>query len=177
MNTSKQRSAFIGLIRVFLRQVEAVKNIDFGQVAAGEDFSLALSLDRLKLYSFGRSDYGQLGVAFVEVPEPFSFKPLPQRVQFPDPTKHISAIEAGDRNGFALMEDDELYSWGFNEELATGIIPENGCDRTDIFIPHKVDLSNIKLDNNRNADESYVCHPVYVSCGGNHALILARPNQ
>lgn len=149
-----------------------MKDIDFCQVAAGEHFSLALSQDRLQLYSFGRSDVGQLGIGFI--PERLACELIPRRVKFPQ-LKRIISIGAGLLHALALTEDDELYSWGSNESCANGH-PMLHKD-VDTYRPKLLDLSNIKLNIGGNDDEGYCCRPVQFTncCGAIHSLVLAQP--
>jgi alpha-tubulin suppressor-like RCC1 family protein len=137
--------------------------VNFTSVAAGDCFSLALTYDRQTIYSFGRSDYGQLGIGARAAITKRSY-PSPQVVQFHKAVL-INSIEAGDRHAMALTADHELYTWGFNEEGTTGHQRTGvAAQYADTYYP-----TLLKLD---VQPESI---PVQCSGGGQHSLILARP--
>ena len=145
-------------------QVESMKDVNFAHVAAGDCFSLALTHDRAFLYSFGRADYGQLGIGFIGA-KAAKFYPTPQVVKFPKMVE-ITSIDAGDRNASALTTDNELYTWGFNEEGTTGHkYPETPVD----------DVSDIYRPTLLKLDVKPEVYPVQFSTGGQHSLLLARP--
>jgi Regulator of chromosome condensation (RCC1) repeat len=150
---------------VLTMQVEALKNENIGQVAAGGEFSLALTLDRHHLYSFGRGDYGQLGVGQLisTITDP-AFINTPQIVRFPKAVK-ILEINAGDKHVMVITEEHELYTWGLGAEGATGFVdPE-----LDIVRPRKLDLmAHVESDSISH------CHAVAASGGGAHSLLLAK---
>ena len=141
-------------------QVEDKKDVNFGYVAAGDGFSLALTLDREVLYSFGHASYGQLGIG-VDKARSSDRYTTPQVVTFPKSVDIVS-ISAGDRHASALTSDHELYTWGFNEVSTTGH-RNNGAEE-DIFRP-----TLLNLDMERGW-----C-PVQFSGGGQHSLLLVRP--
>ena len=87
-------------------QVEDKKDVNFGYVAAGDGFSLALTLDREVLYSFGHASYGQLGIG-VDKARSSDRYTTPQVVTFPKSVDIVS-ISAGDRHASALTSDHEL---------------------------------------------------------------------
>jgi alpha-tubulin suppressor-like RCC1 family protein len=120
------------------------------------------------LYSFGRGDYGSLGIGISITTEPGSSKKTPQEVKFPKQVR-IASINAGDRNALALTDDKELYTWGFNEEGTTGLKSANP-KITDIHRP-----TLLKLDVELHG-KSYHCQPVQLSAGGQHSLVLVRPS-
>ena len=145
-------------------QVEGKKNENFASVAAGDCFSLALTHGRDILYSFGRCDYGQLGIGAIGARSE-RFYANPQVVKFPKVVEIIS-IEAGERHVLALTADHELYTWGFNEVGATGH-PFTGAvveDVSDIYRPTLLKL---------NLQSEF--HPVQCSGGGQHSLLLVQP--
>jgi alpha-tubulin suppressor-like RCC1 family protein len=123
-----------------------------------------LTHDRHRLYSFGRADYGQLGIGFVD--QEGAFRSTPQLVLFPfsEPVK-VLEINAGERHAMVITEEQELYTWGFNEEGATGHVDV----KHDIFSPRKLDL----MQHVRGDDISH-CDVVGMSCGAQHSLVLAQ---
>ena len=146
-------------------QVEDKKDDDFGYVAAGESFSLALTHDRQVLYSFGRSDYGQLGLGYNAKIKPDAKFTTPQVVRFPKSVDIVS-ISAGDRHASAVTSDHECYTWGYNEEGPTGHqnISTKAQGFTEIYDP-----TLLKLEGEPE------CYPVQFSGGGQHSLLLVRP--
>lgn len=135
-------------------------------MSGGEHFSLALTHDRQRLYAFGRSDYGQLGIGFVE--KTGSFVSVPTPVTFPEPVS-IVEIDAGDRHALAITDKHELYTWGFNGTGPTGHPSDQ--DR-DTFRPRLLNLTD-----HLAAGESSGCHVVSGSGGGQHSLILVKPSN
>lgn len=142
--------------------MEALQNDNIGQVAAGEEFCLALSLDRHYLFSFGRGDRGQLGIGVLS--KEAEFRNTPQIVQFPQPVK-ILEIVAGANFAMARTEEHELYTWGFDEEGATGHVDAT----SDIVRPRKLNL----MDHVQGDGISH-CHVVGMCGGSMHALVLAQ---
>ena len=145
------------------QQVEALRDENIGQVAAGADYTLALSHDRKCLYSFGRADYGQLGIGYIE--KELDCRPLPQQVIFPELVKILEVV-AGEKNVMARTEENELYTWGFNEEGNTGHATTN---QQDVFFPRKLDV----MEHIRGDDVSH-CHILGFSSGSQHSLMIAK---
>lgn len=96
-------------------------------VAAGHSHSLVL-LENGDVYSFGRADYGQLGIG-----------KLPKELKVTTPT-HIDSlvscewIAAGDYHSMAFSKKD-VFTWGFGETFALG-----NKSGTDELTPFKLDL-------------------------------------
>lgn len=146
-------------------QVEGKKDTNFAYVAAGDCFSLALTHSRDVLYSFGRSDNGQLGIGLVGA-RAARFYSTPQVVKFPKMVE-IASIHAGIFHALALTTDHELYTWGFNEEGATGhkSAEVRVSDVSDIYRPTLLTI-----------DVKPKCYPIQCSSSaGHHSLILVRP--
>lgn len=132
--------------------MEALQNEDIGQVAAGGQFTLALTHDHCRLYSFGRADYGQLGIGVITA---FSdFRNTPQPVKFPKAVQ-ILEINAGENHGMAITTDGQLYTWGFNEG-STGLV-----DVPDIVRPSILNFTP-------------KCRVMGFSGGGYHSLMLVQ---
>ncbi|CAG8613869.1 9862_t:CDS:2 [Cetraspora pellucida] len=93
------------------------------QIAAGEHHTLVL-LEDGSIYSFGRADYGQLGIG--DVPEDDDEEPqkIGQKVTTPTNIRNFvpcKFIAAGDFHSIAASSDnDRLYSWGFGEPFGIG---------------------------------------------------------
>lgn len=78
-------------------------------VACGDSFSFGLALSG-RLYSWGKNDFGQLGLDSVE-----QFVPVPRKVTGLLNIKRVIKVAAGTNHVLALAEDATLYSWGINE--------------------------------------------------------------
>lgn len=77
-------------------------------VAAGEDFSAALTADGL-LFAWGRDDRGQLGD-----PNTSSTTYAPKPVALPAGVTRFTALSVGRAHCLALGDDGQLYAWGDN---------------------------------------------------------------
>ena len=142
--------------------MEALKDKNIAQLAAGVDFSLALTHDRYRLYSFGLADKGQLGIGRVTD----KWIATPRLVKF-DKHLTIAEIDAGDQHGLAISDDNELYTWGFNEVGATGHPSESEID---ISRPTLVNM----MDHIGKEKEFSACHALGVSGGAHHSLICVK---
>ncbi len=82
-------------------------------VAAGRDFSLALTADGA-IHAWGRNDHGQLGDGTT------GHRPAPVVVEGIE--AKVCAIAAGDSHALALTDDGAVVSWGWNfhGQLGTG---------------------------------------------------------
>ncbi|KAF0481618.1 RCC1/BLIP-II [Gigaspora margarita] len=97
------------------------------QIAAGEHHSLVL-LENGSIYSFGRADYGQLGIGDAldrDDDEQMKIKrqKIGQKVVTPTKIKNIALcqfIATGDHHSIAVSNDGKLYTWGFGESYALG---------------------------------------------------------
>ena len=109
------------------------------KVAAGKDFSLALSSSALELYSFGRADFGSLGRGRFK--PPFQ-RPHPEQVAFPgEYPVMLKEIAAGDSHALVISLEDKVYTWGYADQLATG---HTGGDWEVIWRPRELDLGDVK---------------------------------
>lgn len=121
---------------------------------------MALTHDRSALYSFGRGDSGQLGIGVraAIAPNDFWF-PTPQLVKF-NKLVEIASIDAGGAHSSAITIDGELYTWGFNEEGATG-------HQTGLIDPTRPTLLTLHVEPDRL--------PVQFAGGGQHSVLLVGP--
>lgn len=108
------------------------------QIAAGEHHSLALSSDG-SLYSFGRVDMLEVGIAKKNYPE-YSYKDAHDRIRaIPFPTlvpnvPKFRTVAAGSHHSLAISEDGVAYSWGYGDTYAVG----QGLVDEDIEIPTRI---------------------------------------
>jgi Regulator of chromosome condensation (RCC1) repeat len=128
--------------------VTALKHVNIGQVAAGFFHSLCLNLTGSQVYSFGRSDYGQLGLGdkVTGLGESVS---TPTLVKFPaldGPKVHLfTDIACGDYNSMGLV-------------------------RKDLTVPKKLEI-NDSLQK-REPNSTAVVHKI--GSGGQHSVVLVK---
>ena len=97
--------------------VDGLCNKNIVAVAAGKQFSLALSRDGT-VYSFGNNDLCQLGYEMTENVEQFSATPT----QIAIPTNvAIKQIGAGYASAAAIDADGKAYLWGSTENCILGV--------------------------------------------------------
>jgi len=106
----------VGLNFHKLKLIQGLANENIGQLAAGQHFSLALSLDGKRLYSFGRADSGQVGIGITATGDLCG---TPGRVRFPasyaNPdtgTLIFTQIAAGETHALAVDDSHQVYTWG-----------------------------------------------------------------
>ena len=91
----------------------------FIQVAAGDNFSVALAVDEITdqtfLYAFGANDYGQLGVGGL------AKNGANLVMQSKSSTERIVGITASGKSVAAWTSDGRLYAWGDNSGGKLGI--------------------------------------------------------
>jgi alpha-tubulin suppressor-like RCC1 family protein len=149
-----------------LLQVPALKNRDIAKVAAGTFHSLALSMSGMELYSFGRADYGQLGLGFAVTNVAGSNKDTPQRVPFPCPDRQpqrIVKIITSEHTCAAITHNKHFYVWGFNATGQTGI-KNNGKD---VVRPTKLPLSM--------GEGEDMVGSLHACMGPQQSLVLVKP--
>jgi regulator of chromosome condensation len=128
---------------------------------------MALNSNGTVLYTFGRADYGSLGIDTRKPGERSMPKgesvSVPTPVKFPG-TKRIvlSDIACGDRHSLALTTENEVYSWGFGTTGPTG---HKTVDDEDIFVPTKLDLKKHLGQNTLSYQ---------ISGGGQHTLLVSK---
>jgi alpha-tubulin suppressor-like RCC1 family protein len=96
--------------------VNALDGKNIAQVACGDDFSLAMSLDGKLLYSFGLNDDGQLGIGRSQGGSEVVY--TPHQVNLP--SLPLTAIVAGGWHALAITATHEVYTWGLNDYYQTG---------------------------------------------------------
>lgn len=108
-------------------EVQSLSDKNIVQIAAGEHHTLALSEDG-SLYTFGRYDMFEIGIAKDNLPEE-TFKDAhgkPRSVPVPTKLTNIPkmrSIAVGSHHSLAISEDGVVYSWGFGETYAVGLGP------------------------------------------------------
>jgi len=117
-----------------LTPIKALDGKNIFKVDGGEHFSFGLDMTGYELYTWGRSDYGQIGI-HDEIPDLGTSYDLPQLIQFPaeDAPVKITSIVAADRHNLATSERGDVYTWGFGTEEQLG----HGGDK-DEYRPRKI---------------------------------------
>ena len=106
--------------------VDGLCNKNIVAVAAGKQFSLALSRDGT-VYSFGNNDLCQLGYEMTESVEQFSATPI----QIAIPTNvAIKQISVGYASAVAIDADGKAYLWGSTENCILGVTASNPVYKT-----------------------------------------------
>jgi regulator of chromosome condensation len=128
---------------------------------------MALNIHGSVLYSFGRADYGSLGIDTrkpgAKDIEKGSSLQIPTPVVFPGTERIIlSDIACGDRHSLAITTENEVYSWGFGTTGPTG---HKTVDPEDIFVPTKLNLKKHLGQNSLTYQ---------ISGGGQHTLIVSK---
>ncbi|CCE65029.1 hypothetical protein TPHA_0J02090 [Tetrapisispora phaffii CBS 4417] len=128
-------------------------------IAAGEHHSLVLTQDG-DLYSFGRLDMMEVGIAKDKLPE-YVYKdehgkarsiPLPTKLESVPKFKNIAA---GSHHSLAVAKNGIAYSWGFGETYAVGLGPAG----EDVEVPTRI--------KNTATQEHNI---VLVGCGGQFSI-------
>lgn len=123
------------------------------RIASGQHHSILLTSEG-KVYSFGRADYGRLGLGenATEQHSPVQVGALKDHA--------VKEVACGEVVSFAVTQEGKLYSWGMGNCLQLGSGHED-----DVETPIMVEGKNL------NPEEQEVLN---VDAGGQHTLILAR---
>lgn len=124
------------------------------QITTGSYHSMALS-QKGNVYSWGSNDYKQLGHKHIREND------VPQKINLNDSV--ISQIDATEFSSFVLDQNNNLYSWGENEEWNLGL--GLNCE-TYVSTPRlisKKDYNNEKI--------------IKLCCGNEHTLLLTQEGK
>jgi regulator of chromosome condensation len=126
------------------------------EFAAGEHHTLA-RMQNGQVFSFGRSDYGQLGLGNSVLP---TSKESKARIPTPTAIPNLSSIKSvgtGDHFSMAVDTVNKIYAWGFGEYFVLGNRKEE-----EVSSPFRMpDLNELEGKD-----------IVRISCGSAHALFL-----
>jgi len=158
------------LNRSEMEAVGSLSGAGVGAVGGGQHHSMAISLgDTGAVYTWGRSDYGQLGVGDPKrIAGSFegstggagSFLNAPVRVAMPSGAGVPVAMACGENHNLVLTDKRQAYSWGFGESGALGHAGDN-----DELSPRLVDVSK------NSVGQATV---LQITGGGQHSMLLAR---
>lgn len=132
-------------------KVEALSGKGVKQIAAGRDFSFAVCSDG-KVFSWGRSDYGQLAQnrSSRYVLSPREVVGLPG---------NVAKVSCGNLHGAAVTKDGKMYTWGMNQHGQLGVGTTNNQGS-----PVQVESLEDKI-------------VVDVACGGGHTAALTSNGE
>mmetsp|Transcript_53522 Transcript_53522/g.81193 ORF Transcript_53522/g.81193 Transcript_53522/m.81193 type:complete len:562 (-) Transcript_53522:199-1884(-) len=148
-----------------LTPVQAFKGKMITKVAAGQSHSLALDIAGCAVYSWGKSDYAQLGYP-VKIGAA-SFEWEPKQVAFPSTIGDVGIrdIGAGASVSFAITDEHDVYSWGYGDSCATGFRSDD-----DIVRPRKLFVLKKYKKNGGPTN----CQVHQVVGGGQHTIMLIK---
>ncbi|PST47864.1 hypothetical protein COO72_10925 [Bifidobacterium callitrichos] len=131
------------------KKMDMPANVQFTQVSAGGEYSLAIGNDG-NVYAWGSNINGHLGDGSTA---DYDAHPTPVQVKMPEGV-HFTQVSAGDYHSLAVGDDDNTYAWGWNfyGELGDG-------STTDSSVPVMVKASE-------------GVHFTQVSASGHHSLAI-----
>lgn len=141
-------------------KVKIDPSLKIKMIQAGEHHSLILTQDG-DLYSFGRLDMFEVGIAKDKLPEENTYKDEHGHARsVPIPTKltdvpKFKTIAAGSHHSLAVATNGICYSWGFGETYAVGLGPAG----EDIESP-------TRIKNTATQNENIIL----VGCGGQFSV-------
>ncbi|XP_067139525.1 regulator of chromosome condensation-like [Centruroides vittatus] len=134
--------------------VITMRGMKWKEICSGEHHTIALDEDS-HLYSFGRGDFGRLGLGNTDDSTAPTLIPTLQN-------EKCVSISAGDRSSFAVTDQGLLYSWGEGTTFQLGL----GRDVTETSTPTNVvgkEVSRYRITS--------------VSAGGSHTVMLGRSKE
>lgn len=141
-------------------KVKIDPSLNIKMIQAGEHHSLILTQDG-ELYTFGRLDMCEVGIAKDKLPEENTYKDEHGKARaVPIPTKLIDlpkfkTVAAGSHHSLAVATNGICYSWGFGETYAVGLGPAG----EDIEVP-------TRIKNTATQDENIIL----IGCGGQFSV-------
>lgn len=126
-------------------EIKALSDKDIVFITGGEHNSLAIS-SKGEVYSFGRNDMKELGIAKDKLPLDDCIVddhgnvrslPIPTKITALPPIKTISC---GSHHSLAISEDGVVYSWGFADTYAVGL----GNLDDDVEVPTRIENTATK---------------------------------
>jgi alpha-tubulin suppressor-like RCC1 family protein len=155
-----------------LTPVKALDGKNICKVAAGSTHSLALDMMGENIYAWGAIGSGKLGLfdeKELKEKEKQGFKQdTPKAVPFPDTLRSARIIDicCGEETNFAVTNEGDVLSWGFNSYTQGG----HTCNNEFIFRPRKVDIAATALTGNK----AKKCAVLRAASAGQHSLFLVK---
>lgn len=129
--------------------VSAILGVKMQDVAAGLWHTVSISADG-DVYSFGGNQFGQLGIGSDQA------ETIPKLVDAPSlENKNARSVSCGARHSAIITDEGEVFCWGWNKYGQLGL-----GDSMDRNVPCIVPVDGY--------------HPLNVSCGWWHTLVLAE---
>lgn len=122
------------------------------EVRCGWNHSILISVNRKEVFSFGRNDYGQLGIGNFEPVQSPLLIPFFKNVEVED-------VEIGSEHNIATTKDGDIYSWGWAEHGQLG----HG-DKINLCVPTKIEFFK-KDDYTNRVGCGYGCSFLYQYLG------------
>ena len=148
-----------------LTPITALDGKQIISVDGGNHHSIAMDIHRQKIYAWGRSDYGQLGIPPADPNESGSSVSTPMPVALPktfDPaTERLEEISTGELCSFATTTAGKVFTWGFNEVKQTGHKTSKDVHRPRLLAPLDRGSKRFKTKTHQ------------ISGGSQHSLIVA----
>lgn len=158
-------------LRHVLTPINALDNKRICKVTAGANHSLALNALGTNVWGWGSSKDGALGL-FEDEEQNSSGKVFtsPTLIAFPKSLlrERIIDISSGDNTNFAITNEYNVYTWGFNVSSQAGIdsevLPVVGR-------PRKLDPMDTAKIGSPGATK---CRVLRAAAGGQHSLLLLK---
>ncbi|XP_016850770.1 probable E3 ubiquitin-protein ligase HERC4 isoform X3 [Anolis carolinensis] len=139
----------MGRLKLHLRNIKSLSDVQIVQVACGYYHSLALSKGS-EVFSWGQNKHGQLGLGY-DLKKQTSPQLIKSLLGIP-----FGQIAAGGAHSFALTLSGAVFGWGRNKFGQLGLNDEN-----DRYVPNLLkSLRSQKI--------------VYISCGEDHTAALTK---
>lgn len=127
----------------------SLSGIQIERIAAGLWHTMCITIDG-RVYVFGGNQFGQLGTGASQG------ETLPRLLEDPClESKLVKMVSCGARHSAILLEDGQVFSWGWNKYGQLGV-----GDSIDRNTPTQVPIEG--------------CRPKKVACGWWHTLLLAE---
>jgi len=157
-----------------LEAVPVLEGCGVTQIGGGQHHSMALCSTAStagdakggsggRVLTWGRQDYGQLGIGPTEDDGAGAFVNSPVEVSLPGGSGGPVQMSCGENHNLVLTDKQQVFSWGFGEMGSLGHASD-----ADEWAPKRIDLAKIKL----TAPGAVTM--LQVAGGGQHSMLLGR---